>query len=90
MNELGIGGVWLYEPRVWPDQRGWFFELFRGQEFAHDLGYRLEVAQVNCSVSRRGVIRGIQRWSSASCIWTGFQCSLKNSPPGLATPATSR
>jgi len=33
--------------------------MFRGQEFAADLGYRLEVAQVNCSVSHRGVIRGI-------------------------------
>jgi dTDP-4-dehydrorhamnose 3,5-epimerase len=33
--------------------------MFRGQEFAEDLGYRLEVAQANCSVSRRGVIRGI-------------------------------
>ena len=59
MEELSIGGAWLYSPRVWPDQRGRFFELFRGREFARDLGYRLEVAQVNCSVSRRGVIRGI-------------------------------
>jgi dTDP-4-dehydrorhamnose 3,5-epimerase len=59
MDELSIGGAWLYSPRVWPDQRGRFFELFRGQEFARDLGYRLEVAQVNCSVSHRGVIRGI-------------------------------
>jgi len=34
---------------VWPDRRGRFFELFRGQEFAGDLGYRLELAQANCS-----------------------------------------
>jgi len=33
--------------------------MFRGQEFADDLGYQLTVAQVNCSVSHRGVIRGI-------------------------------
>lgn len=59
MDELSIGGAWVYTPRVWPDQRGRFFELFRGQEFARDLGYRLELAQANCSVSRRGVIRGI-------------------------------
>jgi dTDP-4-dehydrorhamnose 3,5-epimerase len=59
VEELGIGGAWVYTPRVWPDQRGQFFELFRGQEFAHDLGYRLEVAQANYSVSRRGVIRGV-------------------------------
>jgi dTDP-4-dehydrorhamnose 3,5-epimerase len=59
VDELSIGGAWLYSPRVWPDERGQFFELFRGREFARDLGYRLEVAQVNCSVSRRGVIRGV-------------------------------
>ena len=40
-------------------RRGSFLELFRGGEFLATLGYRLEVAQANCSVSRRGVIRGI-------------------------------
>jgi dTDP-4-dehydrorhamnose 3,5-epimerase len=33
--------------------------MFRAREFALDLGYRFDVAQVNCSVSRRGAIRGI-------------------------------
>ena len=59
MEELEISGAWLYTPQVWQDQRGRFSEMFRGQEFADDLGYRLAVAQVNCSVSHRGVIRGI-------------------------------
>lgn len=59
VGELGIGGAWLYDHQVWQDQRGRFFEMFRGKEFARDLGYQLEVAQVNCSVSHQGVIRGI-------------------------------
>ena len=59
MEELKIGGAWLYTPQVWQDRRGRFSEMFRGQEFFQDLGYRLAVAQVNCSVSRQGVIRGI-------------------------------
>jgi dTDP-4-dehydrorhamnose 3,5-epimerase len=49
----------VYTPRVHDDDRGSFAEAFRGAEFAVDLGYRLDVAQVNCSVSKRGVIRGI-------------------------------
>ncbi len=49
----------MFTPRMHRDDRGSFLELFRGGEFAADLGYRLDVAQVNCSVSRRGVIRGI-------------------------------
>jgi dTDP-4-dehydrorhamnose 3,5-epimerase len=59
MEALGIEGAWVFTPTVHPDDRGAFFEAFRGAEFAADLGYRLEVGQVNCSVSRRGVIRGI-------------------------------
>lgn len=57
--ELNIGGGWVHTSRVWEDKRGSFFEMFRGQEFAGHLGYQLSVAQANCSVSRRGVIRGI-------------------------------
>lgn len=59
MDSLDIRGTWLFTPRVHRDERGSFFEAFRGAEFAADLGYRFDVAQVNCSVSRRGVIRGI-------------------------------
>jgi dTDP-4-dehydrorhamnose 3,5-epimerase len=59
VNPLGIEGAWVYTPQVHQDDRGSFAETFRGAEFAADLGYRLDVAQVNCSVSRRGVIRGI-------------------------------
>jgi dTDP-4-dehydrorhamnose 3,5-epimerase len=59
MDSLSIDGAWTFSPRQFPDHRGAFLEAFRGEEFAADLGYQLEVAQVNCSVSRRGVIRGI-------------------------------
>src|SRR5260370_3932738 len=59
MEALGIEGAWVFTPQVYRDDRGAFFEAFRSGEVAADLGYRLEVGQVNCSVSRRGVIRGI-------------------------------
>jgi dTDP-4-dehydrorhamnose 3,5-epimerase len=59
MEALGIEGAWVFTPQVHRDSRGAFLEAFRGAEFAAALGYRLEVAQVNSSVSRRGVIRGI-------------------------------
>jgi dTDP-4-dehydrorhamnose 3,5-epimerase len=59
MDALEIDGSWVFTPRVHRDTRGSFLEWFRGGEFFDDLGYRLEVAQANCSVSRRGVIRGI-------------------------------
>ena len=59
MEPLGIDGAWTFTPQVHRDDRGSFAEAFRGAEFAADLGYQLSVAQVNCSVSRSGVIRGI-------------------------------
>ena len=59
MDALDIDGAWVFTPRVLSDSRGSFLEWFRDAEFQADLGYRLDVAQANCSVSRRGVIRGI-------------------------------
>ena len=59
MEPLGIDGAWTFTPQVYQDDRGSFAEVFRGAEFAGDLGYHFGVAQVNCSGSRRGVIRGI-------------------------------
>jgi len=59
MDSLEIEGAWVYTPRIHHDDRGSFLESFRGDEFTADTGYRLDVAQVNCSVSRQGVIRGI-------------------------------
>ncbi len=59
MDPLSIEGAWVFTPQVHDDDRGSFAETFRGAEFAAALGYQLDVAQANCSVSRCGVIRGI-------------------------------
>jgi dTDP-4-dehydrorhamnose 3,5-epimerase len=59
MEPLGIEGAWLFTPRIFRDGRGSFLEWFRGRELSEILGYQPEIAQANCSVSHRGVIRGI-------------------------------
>ena len=59
MDPLSIDGAWVVTPQVHSDARGSFLELFRADELIDALGYRMEIAQANCSVSRRGVIRGI-------------------------------
>ena len=58
------GAAWyrrclVVTPRIHQDSRGSFLEWFRGDDFADDIGYRFGLAQANCSVSRRGVLRGI-------------------------------
>ena len=59
MRSLGIAGAWALEPKVFPDERGSFHEWYRGEEFREATGYDLSLAQANCSVSRRGVLRGV-------------------------------
>jgi dTDP-4-dehydrorhamnose 3,5-epimerase len=59
MEPLGIDGAWVFTPRIHQDARGAFLESFRAAELEEDLGHVMDVTQVNCSVSRRRVIRGI-------------------------------
>ncbi|TMR92176.1 dTDP-4-dehydrorhamnose 3,5-epimerase [Nonomuraea basaltis] len=59
MKRLSIDGALLYTPRIHSDPRGDFLESFRAADLREALGRSIELAQVNCSVSRRGVLRGI-------------------------------
>jgi dTDP-4-dehydrorhamnose 3,5-epimerase len=59
MEPLGIDGAWRYIPRIHGDERGAFLESFRAADLVAAIGRAMEVAQVNTSVSRRGVLRGV-------------------------------
>jgi len=58
-RELSIAGAWQVVPRQLPDERGTFLETFKARYFEETVGRPLAVAQVNCSVSAAGVVRGI-------------------------------
>ena len=62
MDPLGIEGAWTFTPRIHLDNRGNFHEWFRLADLPDlpgQMGSRFTLAQANCSVSRRGVIRGV-------------------------------
>jgi len=59
LKELAVPGAFEMTPQLYPDDRGVFFEWFRSETFARAVGHDLPLAQANCSVSRRGVVRGI-------------------------------
>lgn len=59
MDPLSIDGAWAFTPRIHADSRGSFLEWFQGAELAGVLGYPMDIAQANCSVSGRGVLRGV-------------------------------
>ncbi|MEV6348543.1 dTDP-4-dehydrorhamnose 3,5-epimerase [Actinoplanes sp. NPDC051851] len=59
MKPLSIEGAWLFEPKVFGDNRGSFHEWFKAPAFDGALGHRFDLAQANCSVSSAGTLRGI-------------------------------
>jgi len=56
---LQIPEVVLIKPRVFGDERGFFFESFNRKTFAQGTGVDLEFVQDNHSRSSRGVLRGL-------------------------------
>lgn len=59
VRELTVPGAWEVTPDVHEDGRGTFFELYRRAELLEALGHPLDLGQANCSVSARGVLRGV-------------------------------
>lgn len=61
MNALptAIPDVFILEPRVFEDARGFFFESFNQAAFEKATGCRERFVQDNHSFSRRGVLRGM-------------------------------
>ncbi len=56
--ETDLPGCWVLEPKIFGDDRGYFYETWNKQVFA-DLGLNLEFKQANVSSSNRGVLRGL-------------------------------
>lgn len=56
--ETDIEGVFIVEPRVFPDARGHFFESWNRAAF-EAAGLRYDFVQDNQSLSSRGTIRGL-------------------------------
>jgi len=57
-KEAEISGVWLIEPQVHRDTRGYFMEAFREAEFEARIG-KIHFVQDNESSSTIGVLRGL-------------------------------
>ena len=57
-KETEIPGVWIIEPKVYADERGYFFEAYKEKEFEEKMG-RVHFMQDNESCSASGVLRGL-------------------------------
>lgn len=56
--ETAVQGVYVIEPKVYNDARGYFFEAWKKEEFEEHLG-RVDFIQDNESKSSYGVLRGL-------------------------------
>lgn len=54
-----IPDVLIFEPKVFGDERGFFFESFNHQQFEAAIGHQVKFVQDNHSKSSKGVLRGL-------------------------------
>ncbi len=54
-----LEGCFIIEPKVFGDERGYFFESFNQQKFQELTGYDTVFVQDNQSYSTKGVLRGL-------------------------------
>ena len=59
VNKTDIEGLLIIEPRVFGDNRGYFFESYSERDFAEHTGINIRFVQDNESCSRYGVVRGL-------------------------------
>lgn len=57
--KTAIDGVLIIEPKIFGDERGYFFESFNAREFAEKTGLTINFVQDNESKSHYGVLRGL-------------------------------
>lgn len=59
VNPTAIAGVYVIEPTVFGDHRGYFFESYNEREFCEKTGLSVNFVQDNESKSCYGVLRGL-------------------------------
>jgi dTDP-4-dehydrorhamnose 3,5-epimerase len=58
LKKTSIEGLLLIEPKIWKDDRGYFFESFRKDIFEKE-GLNIDFIQDNQSLSHKGTVRGL-------------------------------
>ena len=67
-----IEDLWVIEPQVYEDHRGYFVETFNQKEFKDTTGLAISFVQDNESKSSKGVLRGMHfqkgEWAQAKLV----------------------
>ena len=65
-HQTEIPGLLLIEPKVFGDERGYFFESYNAKTWEAEAGFSVNFVQDNQAFSSRGVLRGLHYQTSAS------------------------
>ncbi|SIQ04207.1 dTDP-4-dehydrorhamnose 3,5-epimerase [Maribacter ulvicola] len=57
--ETKLKGCIILEPKIYKDNRGLFFEVFKKRELEDYLQCEIDFVQENTSISKKGVLRGL-------------------------------
>ncbi len=58
-TETKLKGCFIIEPKVFEDERGYFFESYNHKDFCEVIGREVNFVQDNQSFSKKGVLRGL-------------------------------
>ena len=59
ITPTAIHDVYVIEPKVFGDERGWFTESFNAENFSEAIAQNVEFVQDNHSFSRQWTLRGL-------------------------------
>ena len=72
VEETKLKGCYIIKPKVFEDERGYFFESFNKQKFQELTDLSVDFVQDNQSKSNRGVLRGLHfqkgEWAQAKLV----------------------
>ncbi|MFD2100195.1 dTDP-4-dehydrorhamnose 3,5-epimerase [Flagellimonas iocasae] len=58
-TETNLKGCFIIEPKIFEDERGYFFESYNHKNFCEAIGREVSFVQDNQSFSKKGVLRGL-------------------------------
>ena len=67
VQKTKIKDLFLISPKVFKDQRGYFFESFNLQKFKEQTELEINFIQDNQSSSSKGVLRGLHFPKASTC-----------------------
>src|SRR5688572_26710692 len=58
-SPLAIADLIVFQPKIYQDERGYFYESFNQEKFEKEIGQKINFVQDNQSFSHKNILRGM-------------------------------